>query len=234
MQHPLQAELDDLRALPARQRAEHHRLAAERVLDRARQPALLAQLAERISAPRRVQQVGAEERVVREVGGDQSQRLGVVGHDGALAAGGDELVGPGALAHEHLGPLLPSLARLGRRAPVLQRRHGEAPRDLGREQLALGRLGRTRDHRQLGALAADVRDVGRRPAAHARGEAHLGHRRRRSDLGIDQRFLEPAQGVTQLVLAKDLADARAVGRPHSLGGDVEVDLDVALGRRQAL
>ena len=59
-------------------------------------------------------------------------------------------------------------------------------------------------------------------------------RRRRGDLGVAERLLQAPQRVAQLVLAEDLAHARAVGLARRLGGDVEVDVDVALDRRQAL
>ena len=74
-----------------------------------------------------------------------------------LAARRDDLLGPVAVAGEHLG-------RLARPPTATAKRHGGA---LG-EQRALGRLGGSRTtSAQLRLGVAEPRDVGRRARAHA-------------------------------------------------------------------
>ena len=72
------------------------------------------------------------------------------------------------------------------------------------------------------------------PARTRRAQLDLGGRRRRGHLGVAERLLQAPQRVAQLVLAEHLAHARAVGLARRLGGDVEVDGDVALDGRQLL
>ena len=227
--HLPQAAVCDLLALPGRQRAEHDRVAGERILGVACQAALFAQLGEGIAAPCRLQQVGAQQRVVAQPGRHQAERLGVVGDDGPLPAGGHDLLGALAISGQHLdGP-----ARWAVGVCARPDGDGEAPgRSVG-EQGALGRLAGARNHPQLGVLGAQAGDIRRGAGAHARAEGHLGDRRRRGDLGIAQRLLEAAQRIAQLVGAEDLAHARAVGLAGRLGRDIELYGDVALDRRQA-
>ncbi len=65
---------------------QHHGVGGERILEIAGQSALFAQLGERVAAPAGLEQVGAEQRVVREAGRHEPERLGVVRDDGALTA----------------------------------------------------------------------------------------------------------------------------------------------------
>ena len=102
MHHLLEAELGDLRSLPARQPRQQHYLAAERVLHFAGKAALLTQFRQRIAPPDGIEQIGANQRVVNQRRGHLAQRLGIVCDDGSLRAGRDQLFRPAALAHEHL------------------------------------------------------------------------------------------------------------------------------------
>ena len=53
-------------------------------------------------------------------------------------------------------------------------------------------------------------------------------------LVLAERLLQAAQRVAQLVLAEELAQARAVGLARDLLVEVEADLEIALDGRQAL
>ena len=98
---------------------------------------------------------------------------------------------------------------------------GETPRRPFGEQLALGRLGLAHDERELVLAGTEAGKIGGRAGAHAAAELDLGGERGRGDLRVAERLFQAPQRVAQLVLAKDLAHARAVGLVGSLGGDVE-------------
>ena len=142
VQQVLEAAFDDQRALRLRELVREHRARGERVAGLGGDPALLAQLLQRIAAASRVEQVGGDRGVEDEVGRDLGERLGVVGDHGAVADGGDHVGGRVDLARERDVP-----ARVGR----------EAPLGLARDQLALGDLGR--QDRQREELALQARDV---------------------------------------------------------------------------
>ena len=116
-------------------------------------PALLEQLAQRVAAAGRLEDVRAEQRVVDEVGRHDAQRLRVVRDDRALADGADELGRVLERAGQHL----------------VGARDGEAPRRVGGEELALGDLARAHGEHEL--VAREPRDVGERARAHARARA---------------------------------------------------------------
>ena len=159
------------------------------------------------------------------------ERLRVVGDHRTRPARLRDVLRSVAVAGEHVRRR--SLALAGAAAWLGSRRqgHGEARwRPIG-EQGALGRLGGARDHAQL--TVAELCDVARSAGAHARPEPDLRCRCGRRDLGVAERLFEAAQRVAQLVLAEHLAHARAVRLAGRLGGDVEVDLHVALDRREA-
>ena len=204
-----QAALSDLLALPARQRAQQHGVGPGRVLEVAEEPALLAQLRKRIAAPGRVQQVGAEQRVVNQAGRDHLQRLGVVGQDLALPARRDHLGRSGAVSDQH--PLTDAGPKAPRRAVGEQRPFG-----------GLDRL-----HRQTQLARRKLRDLLHRARAQGRAERDVGGARRGGEVGPAERLLQPAQGIAQLVLPEHGAQARAVGLSLGLGRDVEVDGEVA-------
>ena len=206
--------VDDLLALPGRQLADEQRLARELVLDAGRaEAALLEQLAQRVAAARGLEQVGAQQRVVGEVRRHDAERLGVVGDDGALAGGGDELRRVVHRAGQHLAA----------------GRDGEAPRALEREQLALGDLGRARGEHELGVGAAErARRRASVPGAHARADLGRGDRRGRGLVGAEE-LLQAAQRVAQLELAEDLAQLGAVG--HLRGGLRDVEVGTSRSRR---
>jgi hypothetical protein len=121
----------------------------------ARESPLLAQLCERVATTRRLEQEGTEQCVVGQPRRHELQRLGVVGNQRTCAGRGDDLLGPGALAHQHLA--------FGRRR--------ETPWLGGRafnKQLALGRLDFARDQAQL-AGATQGGHIGDAAGSHARG-----------------------------------------------------------------
>ena len=191
----------------------------QRVLDVAGEAALLAQLGERVAAPRGLEQVGAEQRVVREPGRNEPERLRVVR---------DHRTRAGSAAATSSGPVhspastSPSHAAAKRQA---------APS--ANSSPSGGSLARTASAELL-ALAAERGDRLRLALAHARRERHVGCRRGRRHVGVAERLLQPPQRVAQLVLAEDLAQARAVGLARGLGRDVDVDRHVALDRRELL
>ena len=116
--------------------------------------------------------------------------------------------------------------------PATAKRHGDA---LG-EQRALGRLAGAAPPRTARSLAP--------PATRAMSAAAPARTRAVSvtsavgagagELGVAERLLQAPQRVAQLVLAEDLAHARAVGLARGLGGEVEVDRHVALDGRELL
>ena len=155
--HALQPALGDLLALPVGQRAQQHRVGGERVLEVAGQAALLAQLLERVAAPGRLEQVGAEQRVVDEARRDRAPS--------AFASWATTGRAPQA-ATTSSGPR--SRPRAPRRRRPTAKRHGGA---LG-EQLALGRLAGARRRRAARRSAAPRRAMSAgRARAHARASA---------------------------------------------------------------
>ncbi len=79
-----------------------------------------------------------------------------------------------------------------------------------------------------------TRNVRDRAGAHTRGEPHLRWAYGRRELGLPERLLQAAQRVAQLVLAEHLAQARAVGLAHGLGGGIDVERHAAIDGGQAL
>ena len=135
--------LVELRGLLLGERVDEHGVGALLVLGVDGEPALLDQLVERVAAAGGIEQVGGDLGVEHEVGRDVAERLGVVGDDGAVLGGGDELGGVVARADERV-----AAAGVGAEAPVL----------LARDQLALGDLGGDGDERER--VAAEHVDVG--------------------------------------------------------------------------
>ena len=232
--HPLEAALGDLLALPGGQRAEQHRVGGRGVLEVARQAALFAQLGERVAAPRRLEQVGAQQRVVGEPRRHEPERLGVVREQRALAARRDDLLGPLAVAGQHLDGACPRVAVLPAAIACGRDGHGEAPRGTLGEQRAVGRLGGHERRATAPPRRHPAARCRRRSRAHTGAQPDLGGGRRRCHLGVTERLLQALERVAQLVLAEHLAHARAVGLARRLGRDVEVDRDVALHGGQAL
>ena len=195
-----EAALVQLRGLLLGERVDEHRAGALLVLGVDGEAALLDQLVERVAAAGRVEQVGGDLGVEHEVGRDVAERLGVVGHDGAVLGGGDELGGVVALADERV-----AAAGVGAEAPVL----------LARDQLALGDLGGDGDQRER--LAAEHVDVGGAALADRDrlGVLRLGARDLLR-LELVERLLEAAQRVAQLPLAERLAELGAVGAAGDL------------------
>ena len=219
VQQVLEAAFDDQRALCLRELVREHRARGERVTRLGGDPALLAQLLQRIAAAGRVEQVGGDRGVEDEVGRDLGERLGVVRDHGAVADGGDHVGGRVDLARERDVP-----ARVGR----------EAPLGLARDQLALGDLGR--EDRQREELALQARDVAR-----VAGRAGLDldllevrGARDRLQLGLGERLFQAAQRVAQLPVAEHLAQVGAVRRLGELDLEVDVQRDVAHHRGQRL
>ena len=108
----------------------------------------------------------------------------------------------------------------------------EAPLLLGTEQRIFGtgrRLDRDR-HLAFGQPG----DVGGLTLGQLRGERLLGFRRRGGLVGGAERLLETPQRVAQLEFAEHLAQLGPIGRRRDVAGDVQVDLDRALGGRQRL
>ena len=213
-----EAALVELGGLLLGERVDEHGAGALLVVRVDGEPALLAQLVERVAAAGGVEQVGGDLGVEDEVGRDVAERLGVVGDDRAFLGGGDELGGVVDRADQRV-----AAAGVG----------AEAPLGLARDQLALGDLGGERDERER--VAAEHVEVLR--AALADGDG-LGGRllgpRDRLGLELVQRLLEPAQRVAQLPLPERLAQADAVGPAGDLRLEVEVDGDVEDDRRELL
>ena len=199
--HLLEPALGDLLALPVRERAEQHRLGGERVLEVAGQPALLAQLGERVAAPRRLEQVGAEQRVVDEAGRARARApWRRARRPGARRRRATTSSGPAQSPSEHLA--------VGR--------DGEAPRRALGEQLALGGLARARDDAQLGrvrrapsrAMSATV------PVARRRGQRDLG-RRARAPPPRGRRAPPPGGAAGRAARTRGTPRARASGRARA-------------------
>ena len=161
--------------------------------------------------------------------------LGVVRHDREISARRDDLLWALAIADEHLGG--PVGTPVG--APAGTDGGSETPTRALREERALRYLDGHDDQAELargGTRRAchQSRDVGGPTTAEATAELDLRGRRRDRLLGLSKGLFQAAQRVAQLVLAEDLAQARAVGLAGGLGAEVDVDRDVALNRRQAL
>ena len=184
--------------------------------------ALLAQLGEREAAPRGVEQVGREQRVVGEPRRNGAERLGVMGDR------------PGARRARRPAP--PGRRRSPATTSRAARRRRSARRSLASEQLALGRprapwttiaSGDSPSPSRAASLRARPR--GRGPSMRVAPSAAAGA----AAVGAE-RLLEAPQRIAQLELAEDLAQPRAVGLPRGLRRRVEVDGDVALDRREPL
>ena len=176
------------------------------------QPALLAQLGERVAAPGRVQQVGAEQRVVREVRRD------------VAAAPWRRARRPGVARARRPAPRAGVVAR---RPPPRPPRRAEAPRWSSANSSPSGARARARRSRPRppaasAAMSASVPSRTRAP------ERRSATGRGRRGVGVAQRLLQPAQRVAQLELAEHLAQPRAVGLARDLG--VEVDVHAAMSR----
>ncbi len=246
---PLQAALGDLLALPRSERAEQQRVAGGGVLHVADQAPLLAELREGVAAPCGLQQVGPQQRVVHESRRHQPERLGVVHDHRPLPACRRHLFGPLAVAGEHLGDRAVTApaptARLGAGvlgvlgAHVRRTDDGEAPAAVFGEQRTLGDLGLAHRHAQLPRHRAvratrEPPHLPQPPRTNAPRERDLARRGWDRLLALAERLFDAAQGIAQLVLAEDLAQARAVGLARGLRGGVEVERDLALDGRQAL
>ena len=108
--------LVDLLGLALGERVDEHGERGLVVLGVDRQPALLGELVERVAAAGGVEQVGRDLGVEDEVRRHVAERLGVVGDDGPLLGGGDELGRVVDLARERV------------RAARRRRRSASAPR----------------------------------------------------------------------------------------------------------
>ena len=176
------------------------------------------QLRERVAAARRLEQVGAQQRVVRERLGDQPAapwRRGPTTGRSPQAA--DDLLGP--------------LARRPRgRARRLQaaKRHGAPSANSSPSGASVSST--TTASSPSPSPSSAIRSGG--ALAQRGGQRHLGRARRRRHVGVAERLLQAAQRVAQLVLAEELAHPRAVGLAGRLERDVEVDVEVALHGRQ--
>ena len=93
----------DLLALPGGERVGQQRVGGRPRRRRRRQPALLAQLAERVGAARRLEQVGGDLGVVGEVLRHLPSDLASWAMTGRVAERRDQLLGAGAVAGQHLG-----------------------------------------------------------------------------------------------------------------------------------
>ena len=99
----LQAALGDLLALPVGERARAARASAATGSSRSLgDPALLAELRERVAATSRLEQVGAEQRVVHERRRDRPSAFASCATTAALAARRHDLLGPLAFPEQHL------------------------------------------------------------------------------------------------------------------------------------
>ena len=200
------------------------------------EPALLAQLRERVAAARGLQQVGAQQRVVDEARRHQPERLGVVHDHRRSPQARGHLLGALAVADEHLGRDAAGAptARLGVvPSPPAGESNREAPAALARTG-TLGHLGLAHGDAQLArrpirrAMSATVPRARAPRAATSVGPAGT------RELRLAERLLQAAQRVAQLVLAEDLAQARAVGLARGLRGGVEVERDAAIDGGQLL
>ena len=220
--HAVEPQLLELLALPARERAHQQRIAGLRLLEVGVQPAVLAQLAQRVAAARGIEQVGAEERVVREPLRDQAEVLRVVRDDRARAARRRDFRGVLAGAAQDLAALAAD--------------DREAPGGLLAEERSLRHLRRQR--RDVELVTADPGDVLDAPHAHARRERLRGAARAQPlaglGIGAGERLFEPLQRRAHLVLAEDLHEAAQVGLAGERGAHVHVDRQVPAHRRELL
>ena len=184
--------------------------------------ALLGELVERVAAARGVEQVGGDLGVEDEVRRDVAERLGVVGDDGAVAGGGDELG---------------RVVDLARRARSRRRRR-RAKRHfvLARDQLALGDLGRRRRRATSSSPVERVDVVRRGPRGPATVDRvwRLGARDR---LQPRRRRAPPRAGAAGRAAPSRGRPVRrfgAVGLARELDLEVDVDRDVADHRRELL
>ena len=129
--------------------------------------------------------------------------------------------------HEVLGTLSLTDEDLWGRAQI----HPE-PVGPRREQGAFPHLRRADGDRRLAALCAA--ELVERHLSHLGGERVLAGRGGGRGIGRAERLLQPAKRLAQLELAEGLAQLRAVGRGRHVAVKVELDRDVALGRRELL
>ena len=130
--------------------------------------------------------------------GTVAERLGVVGDDGAVAGGGDQLGRVVDLARERV-------------AAAARRRRSASAARAGSARPRGPRAPRRRGTARRPASARDVGGVAPVLTGTVRASARLGARDR-LDLGHRERLLEPPQRVAQLPVAEDRAQVRAVGR----------------------
>ena len=217
-QQVAQPALGDLLALALGELGDQPGALRLQVLGEDGDPPLLGELVERVAAARRVEQEAGDLGVERELGRDLAERLGVVGQHRAVAGGDDEL-----------GRVVDRADDRG----AAGRERGEAPAGLGRQQLALGDVGRGGDeHELVPAQGGDVGGLARagldRQRLRGLGPRDLRH------LELGQRLLEAPQRVAQLPLAEHGPHAGAVDLARHLGLEVDVDRDVAHHRRELL
>ena len=219
LEQPRQAVLLEPRALALGQHSGDHRALRDpvRAIHGRGDAGLGGQLVERVAAPRRVDQVRGDHRVVLEHGrgaGLLAHRRGlpVVVHERPLAARHGESGERLALRHEHLSPAVRGHAhRADRRAAHVER------------LLTLLLAGRARPlGRHRHQLALERPELGQRHLARTRGDDLLGALGRRGHLALAERLLQPLERRPQLELAEGLAQPRAVGLAR--GDVVEVDL----------
>ena len=169
------------------------------------EPALLAQLGERERAPRRVEQVGGEQRVVGEAAaGPTPSAFASCAITGRVAERRDELGRVGDLA------VTTSLAARRRRTPSARSRANSSPSP-ARARAAATASGASPSPSRAASAGE--------PGAHARARPPRRTRRRRRRV-VAERLLQPPQRVAQLELAEDLAQAasgRARARPPPPG-----------------
>ncbi len=213
----LEAALAELRPLGGGERVHEHRVVRGGLARRGDEAALLRELGERVAAPRGVEQVGGDHRVVGEGLGHPAQRLGVVGDHRPLRARRDELGG---------------VAAPRRRAPPRRPRRRRSPSLRRGEQRALGRLRGAGGEREVAVVQRG--GVRRTARPKADREGRLAGRARRRRLLAAQRLLEAPQRVAQLELAEHVAQTRAIGLGADEGPRLEVGRDVAAGGRELL
>ena len=130
----------------------------------------------------------------------RAERLGVVRDDRPLGARRDDLLGPVAIAGEHLGGLASPLADAAKR-------HGAPSANSSPSGVSTSRT----TSAQLGARASPARRCPRARPRAAAAQRDLGGGRRRGDVGVAERLLQATQRIAQLVLAEDLAQRERSG-----------------------
>ena len=195
-----------------------HGVAGGRILDVGGQAALLAQLAERVAAARRLEQVGGDLGVVGEGRRHRPKRLGVVGDGRPRADRGDQLL-------RAVGPAGHNLSG------ALDRRRTASPR---RPRTALPRAppapGPPPPPPCAAAAPRPPADPSRTRAVSERSASGAG----RGRVGRAERLLEAPQRLAQLEAPEHVAQPRAVGVGRDELRELELERDVALGGRELL